>query len=100
MSGLSRVRVDVKNGDLAKALKKFKKKVMESGHLIELRERKEFVKPTTKKRLQKEKAVRAEKKRIALGKIAEGDTTIRFFTKKLKKVVKNPKQIDKDNRGE
>jgi small subunit ribosomal protein S21 len=90
----------VKNGDLAKALKKFKKKVMESGHLIELRERKEFVKPTTKKRLQKEKAVRAEKKRIALGKIAEGDTTIRFFTKKLKKVVKNPKQIDKDNRGE
>jgi ribosomal protein S21 len=100
MSGLSRVRVDVKNGDLAKSLKKFKKKVMESGHLIELRERKEFVKPTTKKRLQKEKAVRAEKKRIALGKIAEGDTTIRFFTKKLKKVVKNPKQIDKDNRGE
>ena len=96
MSGLARITVEVRNGDIAKALKKFKKKVMESGHLLELRERKEYVKPTTKRRLQKQKAIREEQKRVALGKIADGDRTIRFFTKKKKKVSKKTPQSDKD----
>lgn len=85
MSGISRVTVEVRNGDIAKALKIFKKKVNESGHLLELRERKEYVKPTTKRRLQKQKAVREEQKRVILEKIADGDKKLRFYTKKRKK---------------
>jgi len=56
--GLSRVSVEVRNGDINKSLKIFKKKVAESGHLEELRERRYFTKPTTKRRLQKQQAVR------------------------------------------
>ena len=100
MRGLSRVTVEVRNGDIAKALKKFKKKVNESGHLLELRERKEYVKPTTKRRLQKQKAVREEQKRVALQKIAEGDRTIRFFTKKRKKKGKEEQKPQKDKNFE
>lgn len=100
MSGLSRVTVEVRNGDIAKALKKFKKKVNESGHLLELRERKEYVKPTTKRRLQKQKAVREEQKRVALQKMAEGDRTIRFFTKKRKKKGKDEQKSQKDKNFE
>ena len=100
MSGLSRVTVEVRNGDIAKALKKFKKKVNESGHLLELRERKEYVKPTTKRRLQKQKAVREEQKRVALQKIAEGDRTIRFFTKKRMKKGKEEQKPQKDKNFE
>lgn len=56
--GLSRVTVIVRNGDLQQALKVFKKKVATSGHLDELRDRREYTKPTTKKRLIKQKAKR------------------------------------------
>jgi small subunit ribosomal protein S21 len=56
--GLSRVSVEVRNGDINKSLKIFKKKVLESGHLDELKERRYFTKPTTKRRLQKQQAVR------------------------------------------
>ena len=100
MSGLSRVTVEVRNGDIAKALKKFKKKVNESGHLLELRERKEYVKPTTKRRLTKQKAVREEQKRVALMKMADGDRTIRFFTKKRKKKGNEPQKPQKDKNFE
>lgn len=56
--GISRVTVIVRNGDLQQALKVFKKKVATSGHLEELRDRREYTKPTTKKREQKLKAKR------------------------------------------
>lgn len=56
--GLSRVSVEVRNGDINKSLKIFKKKVLESGHLDELKERRYFTKPTTKRRLEKQQAVR------------------------------------------
>ncbi len=72
MSGLSRVTVIVRNGDITKALKVFKKKVNESGHLLELRDRKEFVKPTTARRLTKEKAVRENQRQILNEKILNG----------------------------
>lgn len=55
---ITRVTVEVRNGDINKALKVFKKKVAESGHLEELRERRYFTKPTTKRRLEKQQAVR------------------------------------------
>lgn len=100
MAKTALIKVVVKNGDIAKALKVFKKKVNDSGHLLELRERKEYVKPTTKRRLQKQKAVREEQKRVALMKIADGDRTIRFFTKKRKKKGKEEQKPQKDKNFE
>lgn len=55
--GKSLVTVYVKNGDINKALKIFKNKTFDSGHLLELRDRKEFTKPTTEKRKQKKDAI-------------------------------------------
>ena len=54
----SLVAVKVRNGDLTQALKVFKKKVLSSGHIDELKQRREFTKPTTKRRLVKQKAKR------------------------------------------
>jgi ribosomal protein S21 len=67
--GLSRVSVEVRNGDIGKALKVFKRKVEESGHLNELRERKEYVKPTTKRRLVKQTAIRKNKLEVEMEKL-------------------------------
>ena len=60
----SLVAVKVRNGDLAQALRIFKKKVASSGHIDELKQRKEYTKPTTKRRLIKQQAVRKNKLRI------------------------------------
>lgn len=60
----SLVGVKVKKGELQKALKMFKRKVEASGHLLELRERKEYTKPTTKRRLIKQKALRENQKLV------------------------------------
>lgn len=48
-------------GDINRALKKFKSVTLESGHLEELRERKEYKKPTTVKRKMKQDAIRAQR---------------------------------------
>jgi len=55
---ITRVSVEVRNGDINKALKVFKKRVEQSGHLNELKDRRYYVKPTTKRRLEKQKAIR------------------------------------------
>ena len=47
--GVSIVIVDCTKQDINKALKEFKRKVIKSGHIIELRNRKEYTKPTTQK---------------------------------------------------
>lgn len=47
LSGLS---VEVRNGDFNFALRKFKKKVQESGILQELREREHYIKPSLKRK--------------------------------------------------
>lgn len=52
------VGIKVWKGDINKALKKFKRAVIESGHIDELKERQQFTKPTTKKRKQKQEAIR------------------------------------------
>jgi len=58
------VTIEVRNGDIAKALKLFKKKVADSGHIEELRERKYYKKPSTKKREEKNKLLyRLQKER-------------------------------------
>ena len=57
------IRVIVKNGKLDPALKIWKRTVRNTKQLQELRERKEFTKPSTKKRLKKQKASYKEKMR-------------------------------------
>jgi small subunit ribosomal protein S21 len=52
----SRVVVTVRDGNIEKALSIFKKKVMNSGHLLLYKEKQEFVKPSVKKREKLKKA--------------------------------------------
>ena len=85
MSKTKLVSVQVRNGNLQKALKIFKRRVEDSGHLYEVRTRQEYTKPTTKKRKQKQEAVREQQKLALIEKIENGDKTIRLFTKKRKK---------------
>ena len=56
--GVSLVKVVVRDGNITKALQVFKKKVMKSNHLNELKDRREYTKPTTQRRLEREKAKR------------------------------------------
>jgi small subunit ribosomal protein S21 len=51
--------VIVNDGNVEKALRKFKKKVANSGLLFELKERETYVKPTTRRKL---KAAAAKKR--------------------------------------
>ena len=44
------LKVEVRNGDFNGAMRKFKKKVQEAGLIQEIRERKEFVKPSERRR--------------------------------------------------
>ena len=55
------VAVKVIKGNIAKALSKFKRKVKDSEHLQELRERKQFTKPSVKKRRLKQVAIHNQK---------------------------------------
>lgn len=48
-SNKSGLTVEVRNGDFNGALRRFKKKVQEAGIIQEVRERKEYVKPSTKR---------------------------------------------------
>jgi small subunit ribosomal protein S21 len=48
--------IDVKKGNIEKALKMLKRKVIRTRLLKNVRSRKEFVKPSVKKRMQKQKA--------------------------------------------
>ena len=70
---ISLVTVKVIQGDINRALKKFKRGVMDSGHLLELRERKEYTKPKTVRRTQKQKAIREQQRLTILQKIEDGD---------------------------
>ena len=70
--GLSIVIVDCTKQDINKALKEFKRKVIKSGHIFELRNRKEYTKPTTLKREEKQKAIRKQQREVILDKIAAG----------------------------
>ncbi len=49
-------KVIVHDGNVDKALRKFKKKIAEDGLLLELQERQFFVKPTVRKKLAKSQA--------------------------------------------
>ena len=53
MSKITLVSVTVVKGDINRALKKYKRKVNDSGHLLELKDRKQFTKPKTVRRAEK-----------------------------------------------
>lgn len=59
------LRVEVVNDQVEKALRKFKKKVQESGLLQELREREFYEKPTTARKKAKNAARRRWMKKLA-----------------------------------
>ena len=79
------VSVEVRNGDINKALKLLKRKSMDSGHLMEVRERRYYKKPTTVRRREKQLAIREQEKQTILDKQGNGDTKANFYTKKPKK---------------
>ena len=54
----SGIYVQVRNGDINGAMRKFKKKVQESGILQEYRDRQEYVKPSEKRKRDKAMAKR------------------------------------------
>lgn len=56
--------VQVTDGNVEKALRKFKKKIQTSGLLQELREREHYVKPTTERKLKKSAAKSRWRKQI------------------------------------
>jgi len=70
--GVSLIIVDCAKQDINKALKEFKRKVIKSGHIIELKNRKEYKTPSATKREQTEKAVRKNQREVILDKIAAG----------------------------
>jgi len=81
---------------MSKGIKKFKRGVMESGHLQELRERQTYTKPKTVRRKQKLQAIREQNKLTILEKIENGDTKVKLFSKKRKKRKGSPKQENKN----
>ena len=56
------MKVEVRNNNVDKALRILKKKLQQDGFFNELREREYFVKPSLKKKLIKDKAIRRLKK--------------------------------------
>lgn len=56
--------VNVKDGQVDKALRKFKKKVNNSGVLLEVRNRQNYVKPSTKRKLAKSAAKKRWQKHL------------------------------------
>jgi len=71
--GKARVSVEVRKGDINKALKIFKRRGFNSGHVQELKDRKQYTKPTTSKRKQKQKAIHIQKLKTLEEKVERGD---------------------------
>jgi ribosomal protein S21 len=86
------VSVKVIKGDINRALKKFKRGVMESGHLLELRERKYYTKPKTIRRKAKLQAIREQQRQTILEKIENGDTKAKLLMRKKKRKKTNKPQ--------
>jgi len=53
--------IPIEKGNINKALKQFKIKFKKTGVLKELRERKQYTKPSLKRKLEKENAIRRNK---------------------------------------
>ena len=59
------VEVQVRNGNLEKAMRVLKKKVQKEGLLRELKDRQYYTKPSEKKREAKKQGIKNTKKRMA-----------------------------------
>jgi len=68
-----------------KLLSRFKRKVRDSEHLIELRNRQEYLKPSVVKRKAKLQAKREQELATKIEKIENGDNSIKLYSKKRKK---------------
>jgi len=79
------VTIKVRNGDINRALKKFKRATFDSGHLQELRERQTYTKPKTVRRKQKLDAIRRQELQTLKEKIDGGDTSVKLSPRKGKK---------------
>ena len=55
------LKIPVVKGNIDRALKEFKRKFKQTGILKEVRERKSYTKPTTKRKFAKEKAILKQK---------------------------------------
>ena len=55
------LRIPIEKGNINKALKAFKIRFKKTGILKEIRERKQYTKKSTKRKLQKEKSIRNQK---------------------------------------
>jgi small subunit ribosomal protein S21 len=55
------LKIPIIEGNIEKALKIFKRKFKQTGALKHVREHKNYTKPTTKRRLEKEKAILKQK---------------------------------------
>lgn len=62
---LSGRKVIVKDGNVEKAIRKLKKKVAESGLLMELQSRQTYTKPSVKRKIQRDMAKKRWKKLLA-----------------------------------
>jgi small subunit ribosomal protein S21 len=85
---VSIIMVDCSKQDINKALKEFKRKVIKSGHILELKERKEYTKPTAINREKIQKAIRKQQREVILDKIAAGKLPQSALPGKKKKIKK------------
>ena len=60
------LHVTVEDGKFEKALRQFKKKVDESGLIKEVKDRQQFMKPTTKRKMAKNAAKKRWQKKLSL----------------------------------
>ena len=74
--GIAKVSVEVRKGDINKALKIFKRRGFDSGHIQKLKDRKTYVKPTTSKRREKQKAVHLQKLKTIDDVVDNGNTNV------------------------
>jgi len=91
------VTVKVKNKDINKALKIFKRRTIDSGHLMELRERQQFTKPSVAKRKARQQARREQERETIIQKINDGNTKLQLKTRKKKKKKGNTNNEKKTN---
>lgn len=69
-NGIKGTGVVVKDGNVEKALRKFKKKIQESGKLDEVKERMEYVKPSIDRKVRENKARRRWLRQVEADEIA------------------------------
>ena len=75
------IQIEVRNGDINKALKLFKKRVEDSGHIQELRDRREYKKPSTIRREKRDKVLYRLQRERKLEQDTENGITHRKKTK-------------------